>query len=420
MFFFAGAGLAQPVWDKLDARRRAGMRRAHPHADRPGHDRDRAVRDLRQRARGEVGPHRPAGARPRAEAACRAATSMEVRYRGPNVTPGYWRAPEQTAESFDAEGFYCSGDAAKPMEPAHPERGFMFDGRIAEDFKLSTGTFVSVGPLRATDHRRRRPAGAGRGGRRHQPQRDRHPAVPAPRRLPRLRRPAGQCAGAHRARPTSTVRAFLQRLVDVLHSRGTGSATRVARALVLAEPPSIDRGEITDKGSINQRAVLTASRRRRRAHVPRPRPRRDRAAGALTANDESKDEGTTMKIAGQVALVTGGASGLGAETARELARRGAKVAVLDRNGDGANAVAAQIVAAHGEGSALGIACDITSTDSIVAALAAAQHSARRAAHRHEHRRHRHREARHRQGRHADAARGLHARRSTSTSSAPST
>ena len=74
---------------------------------------------------------------------------QEVRYRGPNVTPGYWRAPEQTAESFDDEGFYCSGDAAKPMDPAHPELGFMFDGRIAEDFKLSTGTFVSVGPLRA-------------------------------------------------------------------------------------------------------------------------------------------------------------------------------------------------------------------------------------------------------------------------------
>jgi acyl-CoA thioesterase FadM len=73
----------------------------------------------------------------------------EVRYRGPNVTPGYWRAPEQTAEHFDDEGFYCSGDAAKPMDPARPEIGFAFDGRIAEDFKLSTGTFVSVGPLRA-------------------------------------------------------------------------------------------------------------------------------------------------------------------------------------------------------------------------------------------------------------------------------
>jgi NAD(P)-dependent dehydrogenase (short-subunit alcohol dehydrogenase family) len=79
-----------------------------------------------------------------------------------------------------------------------------------------------------------------------------------------------------------------------------------------------------------------------------------------------------MKIEGQVALVTGGASGLGAETARELARRGAKVAVLDRNGAGAAAVAAEIVALHGTGSAMGLACDITKTESVVAALAAAR------------------------------------------------
>ena len=61
----------------------------------------------------------------------------ELRYRGPNVTPGYWRAAQQTAESFDDEGFYCSGDAVKPMDAANPQLGFMFDGRIAEDFKLA-------------------------------------------------------------------------------------------------------------------------------------------------------------------------------------------------------------------------------------------------------------------------------------------
>ena len=180
---------------------------------------------------------------------------QEVRYRGPNVTPGYWRAPEQTAESFDAEGFYCSGDAAKPMDPARPERGFMFDGRIAEDFKLSTGTFVSVGPLRAKIIAAGDPlvqdvviAGINR---------DEIGILIFPR-LDACRALAGLPANASAHRCSATkVRAFFQRLVDGLHASGTGSATRVARALVLAEPPSIDRGEITDKGSINQRAVLT-------------------------------------------------------------------------------------------------------------------------------------------------------------------
>jgi len=180
----------------------------------------------------------------------------EVRYRGPNVTPGYWRAPEQTAEHFDDEGFYCSGDAARPMDPARPEIGFAFDGRIAEDFKLSTGTFVSVGPLRAKIIAAGDPlvqdvviAGIDR---------DDIGILLFPR--------ADACrAFAHAAADApiaavladERVRTFFRRLVDGLWSSGTGSATRVARALVLVEPPSIDRGEITDKGSINQRAVLT-------------------------------------------------------------------------------------------------------------------------------------------------------------------
>ena len=122
----------------------------------------------------QVGPHRPAGARASSSSWCRAATSTEVRYRGPNVTPGYWRAPEQTAEAFDDEGFYCTGDAVKPMDPARPRAAAcMFDGRIAEDFKLATGTFVSRRPAAREDHRRRRSDRAGRRHRRHQPQRDR-------------------------------------------------------------------------------------------------------------------------------------------------------------------------------------------------------------------------------------------------------
>jgi feruloyl-CoA synthase len=255
MFFFAGAGLAQPVWDKLDrlAEQECGERIrmltglgmtetapfaicANAHEVKSGH--------IGLPAPGVELKLVPIG------------DKHEVRYRGPNVTPGYWRAPEQTAEHFDDEGFYCSGDAAKPMDPARPGIGFAFDGRIAEDFKLSTGTFVSVGPLRAKIVAAGDPlvqdvviAGINR---------DDIGILLFPR--PDACRAFADAPAD--ARLTSVladerVRTFFQRLVDGLWSTGTGSATRVARALVLVEPPSIDRGEITDKGSINQRAVLT-------------------------------------------------------------------------------------------------------------------------------------------------------------------
>jgi feruloyl-CoA synthase len=255
MFFFAGAGLAQPVWDKLDrvAEEECGERIrmltglgmtetapfaicANAHEVKSGH--------IGLPAPGVELKLVPSG------------DKHEVRYRGPNVTPGYWRAPEQTAEHFDDEGFYCSGDAAKPMDPGQPELGFAFDGRIAEDFKLSTGTFVSVGPLRAKIVAAGDPivqdvviAGIDR---------DDIGVLIFPR-LDACRAFAGLPANAspHIALGDARVREFLQRLVDGLWASGTGSATRVARALVLAEPPSIDLGEITDKGSINQRAVLT-------------------------------------------------------------------------------------------------------------------------------------------------------------------
>ena len=255
MFFFSGAGLAQPVWDKLDRLAEAetgerirmltgmGMTETSPFAICAN------AYDVKS---GHIGLPAPG---------CElklvpVGDKQEVRYRGPNVTPGYWRSPGQTAEAFDAEGWFCSGDAAKPMDPVHPERGFMFDGRIAEDFKLSTGTFVSVGPLRARIMAAGDPlvqdvviAGINR---------DEVGILVFPR-LDACRAHAGLGAGAaaHELLAHAEVAGFFQRLVDAVHAQGTGAATRVARALVLAEPPSIDRGEITDKGSLNQRAVLT-------------------------------------------------------------------------------------------------------------------------------------------------------------------
>jgi feruloyl-CoA synthase len=255
MMFFAGAGLSQPVWDKLDkmAELACGER----------------IRMLTGLGMTETAPFAICANGPFVKSAYVGLPApgmalklvpvegkLEVRYRGPNVTPGYWRAPEQTRESFDDEGFYASGDALKYIDTARPQLGFAFDGRIAEDFKLATGTFVSVGPLRAKVIAAGSPcvqdvvvAGINRN----------EIGLLIFPRLDECRALAGAAPNA----PTldvlaaPKVRAFFQRLADELWASGTGSATRVARSLVLVDAPSIDRGEITDKGSINQRAVLT-------------------------------------------------------------------------------------------------------------------------------------------------------------------
>lgn len=180
----------------------------------------------------------------------------EIRFRGPNVTPGYWREPELTAQAFDEEGFYCTGDAAKFADPADHRQGLMFDGRIAEDFKLSTGTFVSVGPLRARTLALGFPCvqdSVVTGINRDELGLLIFPRIDEARRLANL--PEDMPPPQVLQHPD--VRAFFQRLLDQLWSEGTGSANRPARLHVMVEPPSIDKAEITDKGSINQRAVLS-------------------------------------------------------------------------------------------------------------------------------------------------------------------
>lgn len=178
---------------------------------------------------------------------------LELRFRGPNVMPGYWRR-EHDVTVFDEEGFYRSGDAAIFLDAEHPERGLVFDGRLAEDFKLSTGTFVSVGPLRARVVSNGAPyvqdvvvTGIN------------HddigllifPRVEDCRRLACLA-PTATLAEIVTAPPVQT---FFKSLLDQLNRQSTGSATFVARLRLLDTPPSLDLGEITDKGSINQRAV---------------------------------------------------------------------------------------------------------------------------------------------------------------------
>ncbi len=180
---------------------------------------------------------------------------LEARLRGPHITPGYWRQDELTKAAFDEEGFYKLGDALKFVDPNNPNIGLLFDGRLAEDYKLSTGTWVSVGPLRARfiDHFAPHVRDVVLAG----PDRDDIVALVFPD-IEACRKLAG--LGAE-ATPAAIVEApglrasFAERLAR-LAAASPGSSTRITRAILMAEPPSIDNGEMTDKGSINQRAVM--------------------------------------------------------------------------------------------------------------------------------------------------------------------
>jgi feruloyl-CoA synthase len=180
---------------------------------------------------------------------------IEVRAKGPNVTLGYWRQPELTAAAFDEEGFYKFGDAIKPADPDNFDAGFDFDGRIAEDFKLASGTWVSVGPLRARFVAACAPlvrdivvAGINRD--------EISALVVLDLDGCRLINPALASGDIAAAASDPSVRAAFRERFEKFLASATGSSTRITRAILLDTPLSIDRGEVTDKGSINQRAVL--------------------------------------------------------------------------------------------------------------------------------------------------------------------
>src|SRR5207237_9871157 len=176
---------------------------------------------------------------------------LEVRAKGPNVMPGYWRQPDLTAAAFDEEGFYKLGDAIKPADPNDLNAGFDFDGRIGEDFKLASGTWVSVGPLRARLIAACAPlvrdvviAGINR---------DEVSALVLLDldgcRLINPTLPADNLTVTARDRLVRD--AFRERLTQFLAS-ATGSSTRITRAILLDTQLSIHKGEGTDKGSIKQ------------------------------------------------------------------------------------------------------------------------------------------------------------------------
>ncbi|MES2241260.1 MAG: feruloyl-CoA synthase [Pseudomonadota bacterium] len=253
MFFYSGAALAQPVWDALHETQEReigerivmgtglGMTESSPFAV--------FVTNPNVKA-GHLGVPTPGLELKLVPVDGK----TEVRYKGPNITPGYWRNDEATRESFDEEGFFSTGDAVLWIDENDPHLGLRFDGRIAEDFKLATGTFVSVGPLRAKIIAAGAPYV--------------QDAVITGINLnevgalifptPAVRKLAGlpDDAPLQQVLESEAVQAHFQKVANTLAASATGSSSRVARLHLMAAPPSIDKGEVTDKGSINQRAVL--------------------------------------------------------------------------------------------------------------------------------------------------------------------
>jgi len=254
LFFFAAAGLSQSIWDRLD-------RVAEQHCG----ERIRMMAGLGMTEASPsctftTGPLSMAGYIGLPAPGCEVRLvpvdgKLEGRFRGPHIMPGYWRAPEQSAEAFDDEGFYRSGDAIKLADACNPQWGLMFDGRLAEDFKLSSGVFVSVGPLRNRAVLEGSPY-------------VQDLVIAAPdreclgalvfARLYECRQLSGLPAAASDAQVLASepVRQWFADWLQRLNLQASGNASRLEWIALQDEVASIDRGEITDKGSINQRAVL--------------------------------------------------------------------------------------------------------------------------------------------------------------------
>jgi feruloyl-CoA synthase len=255
LVFYAGAALPQNLWEALEALSVATTGRAMPMVSAWGStETSPLATDCHFQARrsGNIGVPTP-GTELKL---VRSGDKLEVRVRGPNVTPGYWKAPELTAQAFDEEGFYRIGDAVTFCDAGQPERGMFFDGRVAEDFKLSSGTWVSVGTLRVAGIAALAPLAqdivvSGHGG-------DEVHILVFPN-FAACRAKAGlpDDASVEAVLDSTAVRAAIAQGLAKLKAQGGGTSGFATRALMLAEPASVDGGEITDKGYINQRAVLS-------------------------------------------------------------------------------------------------------------------------------------------------------------------
>ncbi len=253
--FYAGAALPQNLWDALEELSVKTSGRALPMVSAWGStETSPLATDCHFQAKrsGNIGVPIPGTELKLVPSG----DKLEVRVRGPNVTPGYWKAPELTAQAFDSDGFYLIGDAVTFADPARPELGLFFDGRVAEDFKLNSGTWVSVGTLRVAGISALAPLAQDIVVTGHCGDEVRFLVFP---NIAACRAHAGlpDSADVKDVIGHEKVRAAFAQGLAKLKTQSGNSSGHATRALLLAEPASVDGGEITDKGYINQRAVLT-------------------------------------------------------------------------------------------------------------------------------------------------------------------
>jgi feruloyl-CoA synthase len=255
LIFYAGAALSQDLWDRLEALSIRVTGRRVPMISSWGSTETAPIATSGHRIidRAGVIGLPPPGVRLKFVPV---GGKLEIRVRGPNVFPGYWKRPDLTKDAFDEDGFYRIGDAARLLDPSDPAKGIVFDGRVAEDFKLSSGTWVHVGNLRVAALAAAAPvlqdaavtgqdqAFAGL------------LAWPSAAGMKQVCTDAVLHGDAAKMAGTAAVREHVRRGIAAHNVSQEGSSMRIKRVLLMAEPPSIDANEITDKGYINQRAVL--------------------------------------------------------------------------------------------------------------------------------------------------------------------
>ena len=253
--FYAGAALPQNLWEALEALSIKTIGRAMPMVSAWGStETSPLATDCHFQAErsGNIGVPIPGTELKLVPSG----DKMEVRVRGPNVTPGYWKAPQLTKAAFDEEGFYLIGDAVKLADSVRPERGVFFDGRVSEDFKLNTGTWVSVGAVRISGIAALAPLAQDIVVAGHNGDEVRFLVFP---NIAACRAASGlpENASLDAVLESEAVRKAIASGLAKLKAGGGGSSSYATRALLLAEIASVDGGEITDKGYINQRAVLS-------------------------------------------------------------------------------------------------------------------------------------------------------------------
>ncbi len=255
MIFYAGAGLPQNLWDRLEAVAIKVRGKRIPILTSLGSTETAppaVVCHWPMDVTGSIGHPLPA----LEVKLVPAGDKTEIRFKGPNITPGYYRDAERTAEAFDAEGFYKIGDAVKWADPKNPDLGLLFDGRVAENFKLLTGTWVAAGMLRLDVLSATAPLiqdAAVTGVDQEWVGLLAFPNIAA---CKAAIGPEGEALVPDAIVRHPKLQAALRQKLANYNAAHPGSSQRVARVLLMTEPPNIDAGEITDKGYLNQRAVL--------------------------------------------------------------------------------------------------------------------------------------------------------------------